>query len=177
MATMTNVWPSFPLGEIAPDQDHGSARCDAKQDAAGQIAPPQGNLEHLDATHECDLPGPVFGAKRQIQSQRQLDQVDDLGTDELAKEHAEKHVGDGIHREWLDGPVDEERQSDGLHAFAGLDDLCKVDLHHDGVHHEEEADGYRNGDDRSAAYVESPAVECHGDLGSQLAQDDPDDDA
>ena len=41
--------------EVAPDEDHRGAGCDAEQDAARQIAPPERNLEQLDAVVHDDL--------------------------------------------------------------------------------------------------------------------------
>jgi len=52
-----------------------------------------------------------------------------------------------------------------------------VDLHHDRVHHEEQRDGYWDGHDRRIVDVNGHAIECLGDAGRDLAQNNAAEDA
>jgi len=67
-----------------------------------------------------------------------------LRADQAIKGCAEKEQGNGVHGEGLNSPVHEEGKQDGFSTFAGLNDLCKINLDHDGVHHKKQAEG--NGD-------------------------------
>ena len=103
-------------GQVAPDQDHGRAGGDAEQDAAGQVAAPERHLEHLDA-FDCDhAAGAVLRADRKVQAEGHLHQVRRLRADEPQEQRAEEEQRDGVHRERLDRPVDEQRQRDRLDA-------------------------------------------------------------
>ena len=118
-----------------------------------------------------NINGPAFMAKLKDH------QVGRLRADEPAEQHAEEEHGDGVHGERLDRPVHEQRQPHRLAALARLDHLGEVDLHHDGVHHEEQADGDGDGDHRRAVDVDRQAVEGLRDARGHLAQQDPAHDA
>ena len=54
--------------EGAPHQDHRCAGRDTQQNAAGQVTPPQGNLQELDAILNDDLARAVLRALRKIET-------------------------------------------------------------------------------------------------------------
>jgi hypothetical protein len=85
---------------------------------------------------------------------------------------SQEEEGDGVHGEGFDGPVDEEGKADGLEVLSGPEDIPEVDLHHDGIHHKEQADGYGDGDHGSAAGVDGDAVEVQGQPGCEFAEKD-----
>ena len=90
----------------------------------------------------------VGGTYRQVESKGHLHQIYGVGTDEVIKQRAEEKEGDPIHGKRFDGPVDEQGQKHRFAAFAGLDDFTEIDFDHNGIHHEKQADGNRNGHHR-----------------------------
>jgi len=65
----------------------------------------------------------------------------------------------------------------GANAPACRDDLAKIDLHHDGIHHEEEADGNRCRHHRRSPDIERHAVETASKPRCHSTQSDPGDHA
>jgi hypothetical protein len=118
--------------------------------------------------------GAVGGAHRQIQAEGHLDLIHGIGPDEPVKKRSQEKQSDGVHGEGFDGPVDEQGQKYRLAAFTGLDDLAKIDLHHDGVHHEKEAEGDGDGDHRCAVDIDRHAVQGAGHAGGDFSHQDAD---
>ncbi len=166
-----------PLREVTPHEHHRRARRDPEEDAAGEVAPPQRHLEHLHAAHDDDLAGAVDRARREIEPEGHLHMVDGLGADEPAECDAEKEERDRVHGERLHGPVHEKREPDGLRRPAGLEHVLKIDLHHDRVHHEEEAHGDGNGDDGRVVDADGETVEIDRDARRDPPEHDPQSDA
>ena len=134
------------FGQITPDEHHGGAGRDAEQDRAGDIGAVKFDL------------GSVFHDLRPGQ--------------QILEKDAEKQTGDGQHGEWLDAPVDEQGEQDRLGVAARFNDFTKVDLHHDGIHHEEEADRDGNGDHGRTVDEDRHAIERPGETRRQLAKTD-----
>jgi hypothetical protein len=98
-------------GKVAPHQHHGRARGDSQEDAPGQVASPQRHLEHLHPVYHDHFARAVRIANGQADTQGYLDEVDGVGTYVGKKQGPEKKACDEVHRERLDGPVDEKGQS------------------------------------------------------------------
>ncbi len=163
-------------GEVSPDEDHRRARRDPEQDTPGEVAPPERNLQRLDAFDEDDLADPVGRACLKVEPERHLHDIRRVGADEPQKERPKKEDRDRVHREGLDGPVDEEREPDGFDAPAGLDHFAEVDLDHDRIHHEKEAYRDRNGHDRRSVNGDRHAVQRPREFRGRLAQENASDD-
>jgi hypothetical protein len=46
----------------------------------------------------------------------------------------------------------------------------EVNLHHDGIHHEEKTQGNRDGDDWRVIYKNGHTIECSGDIRGNLSE-------
>ena len=65
----------------------------------------------------------------------------------------------------------------GRIALPALQNFAEVDLDHDRIHHEEQAQRNRNRNDGSIVDIDRHAVECLGEARCQLSQSDPGHDA
>ena len=61
---------------------------------------------------------------------------------------------------------------DRFDGFARLDHLGKIDLHHDGIHHEKQADGDGNRHHRRAVRGDGQTVQVVRGLGREFSQND-----
>ena len=98
----------------------------------------------------------------------------DLGFSD--EDRSEKEAGDQEHRKGLDGPVEKESEQDRLSGLARSDPLSKIDLDHDGIHHEEETDRDGNRDHRRAVDRQRHPVEGFRQARCKVAQGHTDDD-
>jgi len=95
-----------------------------------------------------------------------------IGADEAEKQGAQEKRGNGIHRKGLNGPVDDQRQGHGRHTLTGFDDFAKIDFDHDGIHHEEQANGDGNRHHRGAVGIQGQTVEEGSETRRKLAEPD-----
>ena len=116
-------------------------------------------------------------AYRQVEAEGHLDVVDGVWADEFEKQAAKKKRGDTVHRERLNGPVDEQGQADRSGAASCLDDLGEIDFDHYRIHHEEQADGNGDRDDGGIVDVDGLLIQEARDSGRRPAQQNTDDDA
>jgi len=88
----------------------------------------------------------MFCPQGQVQTKRHFDNIHRIRSDESIKQRAQEKRGNSVHAKGFDEPVNDQGQKHGLATPAGLDHFTKIDLDHDGVHHEEQAygNGYRH---------------------------------
>ena len=146
------------LCQKTPDKDHCSAGRNPKQNASGEKAPPQRNLEHLYSIVHNHLSYAMQRANCPISTGRELNKIHCIWTDKPFKQNPQKYIGYGIHSKRLNRPVYKQCQADWLRRLACLYNLGKVNLYHYRIHHKEEA--YRNRDrhNRRPVYIQRHAV-------------------
>ena len=97
--------PIVAFRKETPDQHHGRTRGYAEKNATGETTSPEWDLEHLDAIQQNDLASAMLRADLEGFSQRKLDVIDRVGTDERQEQIPEEETSDGIHRKRLYDPV------------------------------------------------------------------------
>ena len=165
--------PIIAAGEITPDQDHGRAGGDPEQNAASQITPPQRYGKHLDAVSHHDVRCPVGCPDRQIEPKGHLHEVNSVRTDEAVKKCPKTEQRDGIHCERLNRPIHKQGEQDRFGVATRPHHLGKVNLDHDGIHHEEETHGNGNRHYRCAVYVQGRAIKSGSETRGNFAEQNP----
>ena len=136
--------PLVTAGEISPDQDHCGAGSNPEQNRAGDIRA----IElHFRAAFDHFSAG-----------------------EEIFEKVPEKKGRDSQHGEGLDRPVHDQSQENRPGTAACLDHFAKVDLHHDWIHHEKEANGDGDGNHRGVIHVDRHPVERLREVGCEFAE-------
>lgn len=139
------------FGKVAPDQHHGGAGGNAEEDGPGDV----GAIEFHRAAVLED-----FRAGQQV----------------FEKASGEQS-GDGQHGEEFDAPVDDEGKQHRPGMAPGFGDFAKIDLHHDRIHHEEEANGDGDGNHRGSIDENRHDIQRLRQAGREFAKGNPGDNA